>query len=420
MTLIVVGVSHQATPLEVRERLAFPIPEIGPALDQLQHFAHEGVLLSTCNRTEIYADVGHARTGREALVRFLAEARGMAPGEITGTAFSLGEVEAIRHLFRVSAGVESMIVGEPQILGQIRTAFGLARERQSLSASMSRLFEQALAVGKRVRAETRISQSAVSLSYAAVELAREVLGDLQDRTVLVIGAGKMGDLTVQTLRAHGVSRLMVASRGMESAVRLAQRLGGEPRTLADLGQALVDADIVISSTAAGHHVLEADTVARAQQARGGRMLLLVDIAVPRDIDPAAGDLDNVRLFNIDELESICDRNMDLRRRELPVVESLIDDEVAKFESWRESREIAPVISALVDRAEGIRQVELERALARLNGLSERDRNVVQALTVSLVNKLLHTPITRLKEHGTTESARTYARTVTDLFALVDE
>lgn len=420
MTLIVVGVSHQATPLDVRERLAFPLPEIRPALDQLQHFVHEGVLLSTCNRTEIYADVGHARTGREALVRFLAEARGMAPAEITDTAFSLGEVDAVRHLFRVSAGVESMIVGEPQILGQIRSAFELARTHQSLSASMSRLFEQALAVGKRVRTETAIAQNAVSLSYAAVALARDVLGDLRDRTVLVIGAGKMGDLAVQTLRAHGVNRLMVASRVMASAARLAARLGGAPRTLANIEEALVEADIVISSTAAGHHVLEAETVARAQAARNGRLLLLVDIAVPRDIDPAAGRLNNVHLYNIDELESICARNMELRRLELPRVETLISEEVARFESWRENREIAPVISALVDRAEGIRQAELERALARLAGLSERDRNVVQALTVSLVNKLLHTPIMRLKEHGTTESARTYARTVTDLFALVDE
>ena len=248
-------------------------------------YAHEGVILSTCNRTEIYADVGHARSGAQALIRFLAETREVPIDELQATTFALSQEDTVRHLFRVSAGLESMVVGEPQILGQIRSAFEAARETQELSAAMSRLFEQALSVGKRVRTETDIARNAVSVSFAAVELAREVHGDLTGRTALVIGAGKMGELTVRTIRAHGISPPIVASRGEASARKLAERLGGEPCTLDSLDQALIDADIVISSTASGQHVLEAPAVERILKARNGRSLLLVDIAVPRDIDP---------------------------------------------------------------------------------------------------------------------------------------
>jgi glutamyl-tRNA reductase len=326
----------------------------------------------------------------------------------------------VRHLFRVSAGLDSMIIGEPQILGQIRGAFEVARQHQSLSPSMSRLFEQALSVGKRVRTETEISRSAVSVSYAAVELAREVFGDLHGRTALVIGAGKMGELTVRTLRSHGVSRLIVGSRGMASAERLARRLGGDPCSLDQIHDALSDSDIVISSTASGQHVLHANDVERAMSRRMDRSMLIVDIAVPRDVAPEAGDVSNVHLFNIDDLEDICSRNLETRRLELPQAELLIDDEVARFEAWRESREITPLIRSLVSHAETIRQSELDRALARLSSLSERDRNVVQALSVALVNKILHDPITRLKTVPPEHDSRVYARTVRDLFSLADE
>lgn len=420
MTLVVVGVSHHHTPLELRERLAFPPTEIGPALVRLGEFAHEGVILSTCNRTEIYARVGHPRSGSESLLRFLAEIRAVPVAEVKATSESYCQREAVRHLFRVSAGLESMVVGEPQILGQIRTAFDAARKNQTLSPTMSRLFEQALATGKRVRTETDIARNAVSTSYAAVDLARDVLGDLRGKTVLVIGAGKMGELTVRTLRAHGVDRLIVASRGLASAQKLATRLGGEPCTLAELDDALCQADIVISSTASGAHVLEADHVRRCMEQRPDRSLLLIDIAVPRDIAPDAGDMANVHLYNIDDLEDICVKNLDVRRQELPLAESVIEEEIARFESWRDSREITPLIRSLVDRAETIRQSELERALARLSGLSDRDRNVVQALSVALVNKLLHDPITRLKANGSERDGRGYARTVRDLFCLADD
>jgi glutamyl-tRNA reductase len=420
MTLIVVGVSHHNTPLELRERLAFPPETLASAIEQLSQFAHEGVIVSTCNRTEIYADVGHARSGSEALIRFLADSRDVPENDLKGSAITLSQLEAVRHLFRVSSGLDSMIIGEPQILGQIRGAFEVARQHQSLSSTMSRLFEQALATGKRVRTETDISRSAVSVSYAAVELAREVFGDLHGRTALVIGAGKMGELTVRTLRSHGVSRLIVGSRGLASAERLARRLGGDPCALDQIHDALSDSDIVISSTASGQHILEAADVERAMSQRTDRSMLIVDIAVPRDVAPEAGRLSNVHLFNIDDLEDICCRNIETRRLEMPQAELLIDDEVARFESWRESREITPLIQSLVNHAESIRQSELDRALARLSSLSERDRNVVQALSVALVNKLLHDPITRLKTGSSEHDGRVYARTVRDLFRLADE
>jgi glutamyl-tRNA reductase len=420
VTLVVVGVSHHNTPLELRERLAFPPETLAASLVRLGEFAHEGVILSTCNRTEIYADVGHARSGIEALLRFLADARDVPVDELRSTAMMLSQDEAVRHLFRVSSGLDSMIIGEPQILGQIRTAFEVARRHQALSAMMSRLFEQALAAGKRVRTETEISKSAASVSYAAVELAREVFGDLNGRTALVIGAGKMGELTVRTLKSHGVSRLIVGSRGMASAERLARRLGGEPCVLDQIHDALSESDIVISSTSSGQHVLEAADVERAMAHRVDRSMLIVDIAVPRDVAPDAGEVSNVHLFNIDDLEKICSRNIETRRLELPQAEVLIEEEVSRFDAWRESREITPLIRSLVTHAESIRQSELDRALARLSGLSERDRNVVQAMSVALVNKLLHEPITRLKTGSVEHDSRAYARTVRDLFSLADE
>ncbi|MFN0071728.1 MAG: glutamyl-tRNA reductase [Chloroflexota bacterium] len=420
MTLVVVGVSHHNTPLTLRERLAFPPDELGAAVLRLGQFAHEGVILSTCNRTEIYADVGHPRSGREALIRFLADSRDVPVEDLQSSATSFGQQDAVRHLFRVSAGLDSMIVGEPQILGQLRTSFEVARQHQSLSATMSRLFEQALATGKRVRTETDIARNAVSISYAAVDLARNVLQDLHGKTALVIGAGKMGELTVRTLRAHGISQLIVASRGLASAQRLAERLGGEPCTLEAIDIALAAADIVISSTASGTHILEAADVERCMAMRPNRSMLVVDIAVPRDIAPEVAGIPNVHLYNIDDLEDICSRNLTVRQLELPRAEQLIEEEVARFESWRESREIAPLIRSLVGHAESIRQAELERALARLAGLSDRDRNVVQALSVALVNKLLHDPITRLKASAPDHDGRAYARTVRDLFSLAED
>jgi glutamyl-tRNA reductase len=420
VTLVVVGVSHHNTPLELRERLAFPPDTLGSSLERLSEFAHEGVILSTCNRTEIYAEVGHAHSGSEALLRFLADARDVPVDELRTSASMLSQLEAVRHLFKVSAGLDSMIIGEPQILGQIRTAFEVARQQQALSATMSRLFEQALATGKRVRTETDISRSAVSVSYAAVQLAREVLGDLNGRTALVIGAGKMGELTVRTLKSHGVSRLIVGSRGMASAERLARRLGGEPCVLDHIHAALSDSDIVISSTASGQHILEGADVERAMAHRVDRSMLIVDIAVPRDVAPEAGEVSNVHLFNIDDLEDICSRNIETRRLELPQAELLIEEEVSRFDAWRESREVTPLIRSLVSHAESIRQSELDRALARLSGLSERDRNVVQAMSVALVNKLLHEPITRLKSGTEEHDSRVYARAVRDLFSLAEE
>lgn len=420
MTLLAVGVSHQATPVAVRERLAYRPDELGSALETLNSYVHEGVLLSTCNRTEIYAMVGHAHSGRAALLRFLSDSRGIPEQAFEPSSFAHVQEDAAQHLFRVAAGLESMVIGEPQILGQVRSAFDRARTHMQLGPTLSRLFHQALAVGKRARTESDIARSAASVSYAAVELARSTLGELRGRTVLIMGAGKMGQLAVRTLRSKGVHRLLVASRSLASARRLASQLGGEPLKFDALIDALQRADIVISSTAAGGFVLEYQTVHDAMQHRNGRPLLLIDIAVPRDIDPSVATVPGVHLSNIDDLESVCRQNLEVRRQETLKVEPLIGEEVERFAVWRESREVAPVIQALVQRAEGIRQAELERTLARLGSLSDRDRNVVSALSVSLMNKLLHEPIVRLKERGNGHDGRGYVRALSDLFRLAEE
>jgi glutamyl-tRNA reductase len=310
-----------------------------------------------------------------------------------------------------------MILGEGQILRQVREACDRANRRQPVGPILARLFDRAVVTGKRARTETAIARGAVSVSQAAVELARQSLVSLSEATVLVVGAGKMGGLAARALRERGAERVLVTNRTVERADGLADRLGGEAWPFEALDEALTRADIVISSTASEDYVITTHQLSEVLTRREGKPLAIVDIAVPRDVEPSAGDLDGVHLFNIDDLRSVCENGLELRRREVDRVETIVDDELERYIRWWEARELAPTISALVGKAERIRQEELTRALGRLGSLSERDANAVNALTVAIVNKMLHAPIVRLKERGSGLDGNHYLHAVRELFDL---
>ena len=419
MELVVVGLNHKTAPVEVRERLAFAPTQQEAALVALLRRAAEGVVLSTCNRAEVYAVVQRADAGFQDLVGFLGEFHGLAKESYALHLYCKQGSEAIGHLFAVAAGLDSMICGEPQILGQIRTAYEFSATHHAVGPVLSWAFHHALKVGKQVRSDTNISRKAVSVSYAAVELARRCLGDLAGHAGLVVGAGKMGELTARTLLDNGLSSIVVTNRTYARAAELAASLGGQAAEFARLPNLVAEADVVVTSTGASGFVLTATLVKQAMQARGGRPLLLIDIAVPRDVDPLVQQLDDVSLFNIDDLQAVCAVNLEERQREVARAREIVDAEVEAFEAWWQSLEAVPTISALRQRAERIRQAELQKALGRMGDLTERQRATLEALTSAIVNKLLHQPTTRLKAQSDGRSADR-VRALRELFALDEQ
>ena len=418
--LIVVGLSHQAAPVEVRERLAFSSAQQREALPLLLQRVREAAILSTCNRTEIYAVADQAEAGVQEVEAFLEEFHRVPRSSYQPYLYRCRGREAASHLFRVASGLDSMILGEPQILGQVRECYETAVERNAAGPILSRAFHQALKVGKQVRNRTDICRSAVSVSYAAVELARRVLGSLDNRSVLLIGAGRMGELAAQAMADDRATRVVVTNRTYARAADLAAQLGGEAAEFERLPRLLGEADVVITSTGAPSFILTPAVVREALRGRGERPLVLIDIAVPRDVDPEVKGLPNVWLHDIDDLQSVCVANLEERRKEVSRAQEIVEGEVEAFQVWWSSLPTVPTISALRQRAEDIRQVELQEALNRLGDLNGRQREVVDALSCTIVNKILHRPITRLKERGGCPHGAEYARVLRELFALPGE
>lgn len=416
MLIGLLGLNHKTAPVEVRERVAFEKAGLRDALRALREHCPEGFILSTCNRMEVYGLIGHQEKGRRKLVQFLSEYHNIPARELHDHLYFHHQVSAIRHLFSVAAGLDSMILGEPQILNQLKVAFEVASTSGATGTILSRLLRQALRVGKRARSETGISRHAISISYAAVQLAHECLGDLSQSEVLVVGTGEMGELTARILINGGVRSVVIANRTFASASELAKRLGGEPIEFYQLGQALERADVVISATGAPGYVIDATRMKDILQRRA-RPLLLIDIAVPRDIDPAVRSLENALLHDIDDLERICSENLLHRQREIEKVQVIIDQEVEEFIQWWNSIEVIPTIKALVAHVEAIRETELAKTLPKLAGLSERELSAVVALTHAIAGKVLHRPITRMKQGKRSEDGYDYARAVKELFGL---
>jgi len=406
MSLVLVGTSHRLAPVEVREQVALD-PEAAAELARRLAAGGEAVCLSTCNRTELYLAHSDSEQTEERAVSALAG------GE--QELYRLRDEAAALHLFRVAAGLDSMVPGEGEILGQVRAAY----EAGTCGPVLDRLFRQALHAGKKVRTETAIGESPASVSSAAAALAQQVFGELGGCRVLLVGAGEVSDLAARSLAARGAAITGVASRTLERAQALAERFGARAVPLDRVAEELARADVVVSSTSSPGIVLDRGAVAAAVEGRKGRPLFLIDLAVPRDVDPAVSELDACYLYDIDDLQAVVSESLSGRRREAPRAEAIVAQEAARFRDWLASLDVVPAIASLRERAEQIRSGELAKAEGRLGGLSESERRTVESLTTQIVNKLLHLPIVRMKQAAATEGAG-YVDVARDLFGLGEE
>ena len=415
--LFTVGLSHRTAPVELRECVDFSRGGAGEALAALagRGISKEMVVLSTCNRAEIYAVAGPE--GPDAVARFFAEYHELPLARLTEHLYVRRGDEAARHLFRVAAGLDSLVVGEPQILGQVKTAYSTASDRGYTSAIVNRLFHTAFTVGKRVRSETGLSEGAVSVSYAAIALAKKIFGDLTGLSVLILGAGGMAKLTGTHLRTQRVRQITIASRTLTAAERLARQLEGRAVAWSELTEVLSTADIVITATGAVDPVLTRATVQEVMRPRRQRPLFIIDIALPRDVEASVGNLDQVFLYNIDDLQGIVKENLTRRSGELERAEKIVDEEVGRFMAWLQAREVIPTVVALRDRFESIRQAELARLEPKLAGLTPEARARVEEITHLLVQKLLLTPTEQLKSVRDEVQVATYSDALNRLFDL---
>jgi glutamyl-tRNA reductase len=417
--VVAVGISHATAPLELRERLALDGPAalgVARAL-QASGGACEAVALSTCNRTELYMYARDSLAAGQAALELLAGRAGCSPAALAPSTYSFSGEAAIAHLFRVVASLDSMVLGEYQIVAQVREAYDAAREGGCTSVVFNRLFRHALEVGKRVRTETAIGEKPVSVSSAAVELAEQVFGRLDDTTALIIGAGETGELTATHLRARGVHDILVTNRTFEAARDMERRVGGRAVPFEDLEGHLAAADIVISSTSAPHFVVTRERVQRAARRRRGRPLFFIDIAVPRDLDPAIADLDGVFLYDIDDLEHVVARNRAEREKEAVKAEAIVAEELTQVDAWLRTLEVVPTIATLREAVEQIREGELRRLGSRLADLDDDQRAQVELLTSSIVNKILHLPTVTMKQVAGRDECYLYVDAVRTLFGL---
>jgi glutamyl-tRNA reductase len=419
MYIVVVGVNHRTAPVEIREKLYFPENTLPGNLKQL--ISDPGltscVIISTCNRTEIYVTAYNLDGGLQATWNFLSQYSGLDISEIKNYTFCHTLYDAIRHLYRVASGLDSMVLGETQILGQVRRAFESSMTAETSNTITNTLFKQAVTVGKRVRVETEISKNAVSVSYVALELARQKYGDLKGRSVLIVGAGEMSELTAKYLVEDGVSLVIVANRSYQNAVQLAEKFNGKAIHFEELYQQMQTVDIVISSTAASHYVIHYQDVLQLINENPDKKLMLIDIAMPRDIDPLTGTIPGVSLSDIDSLQSVVDNNLDKRRQAAVVAEGIIEEELNNFMKWLSTLFVIPTITALKDRGEVIKNKELQRACNRLKGLSEQEQKIICSMANSIVNQLIHLPIIRIKEYASTTQGHLYTEVLQNLFDL---
>jgi len=413
MQLAIVGVSHKTAPVEIRERLAFPSDKMRGALEALMTRAKAGeaMILSTCNRVEIVAEGPSEELVRE----FLYEYHRIQADALSDHVYCLQNAEAIRHVFRVTSSLDSMMIGEPQILGQVKEAFRIANDAGTIGTNLSALMNKAFAVAKRVRSETGISQSAVSISYAAVELARQIFRDLTGKTVMIIGASKMGELAAKHLKRNGVSSVLVTNRTFEKAVEVAKVFEGAAIPFEHFTDHLDRADIVITSTGAPHFVITKPMAERMIKVRKNKPVFLIDIAVPRDIDPAVNEIDNVFVYDIDDLQQVIDENLKERMKEAHRAEEIVEGEVRAFCTKMQTRSVVPTIVEMRDSLDKMRREEIERYRAKLKGFTPEQMALIDQLTESMVNKILHHPTMQLKGMADDPRGPEFAETVRKLF-----
>jgi glutamyl-tRNA reductase len=422
MNIVVVGLSHKTAPLEIRERIAFAPNRIEEPLRKLVSLRDvtEAVILSTCNRVEVYAATRDIAGAIGRVKRFLAEYHDMSFDTLDQHLYGLHGESAIRHVFRVAASLDSMVMGEPQILGQVKSAYGYAAEYQTSGIILNRFLHKAFSVAKRVRTETRIASSAVSVAFAAVELAKKIFDDLSDKTVMLIGAGEMGELAAKHFINSGVQGALVANRTLERGEKLASEFGGKVVAFDDMFDHLHKADIVLSSTGAPQHIIKPKQVAEVIRRRKMKPMFFIDIAVPRDIDPKVNELENVYLYNTDDLQGIVEFNRRQRAVEAEKAEEIVAQEIGQFFSWLSSLEVTPTIVALRSRFEEVSKYELGRTIAGWRDLRPEDQKRLEALTDAIIGKLLHGPISVLKQNRQGNRSDLYVDSLRQLFDLKTE
>ena len=418
-TLLALGISHQTAELAVRERLALPEGRSASVLREIVRHdeIHEAVAISTCNRTEMYLVTGDSVEAESAALASMARHAGIRPTELMSAIYSLRDDDAVRHLFEVASGLDSMIVGEAEVQGQVKRAYELALVEGVTGPISNRLFRDALAAGKRARTETSISRAQTSVSSVAVELARAALGDLERSSVLVIGAGENGELAARAFHDRGVPAVFVANRRYDRAIGLAQRFGGKAVRFEDMLPRLLETDIVISSTASPHQIVGREDLAEVMEHRQGRPLLVIDIAVPRDIDPAVRDVPGVTLYDMDDLQRQVAQNLSSREAEARRARTIVEEEVERFAAWRASLDVIPTIAALRERGDAIVEEVLRENHGRWVGLADEDRERVAMLARAVVSRLLHEPTLRLKGASIDGESYVYVQAVRELFGL---
>lgn len=399
MKILVIGLNHKTADVDVRERLAFNGQKLEEGLIKIRELPgiHEAMILSTCNRVEIYSDVGDLEKAPDTIMTFLSEFHEMDKPAIERSFYTYTGDDAVRHIFRVASSLDSMVVGEPQILGQIKDAFEFALEKKTTGILLNRLMKKAISVAKRVRTETKISENAVSISFAAVELARKIFTDLSEMSFMLLGAGEMAELAAKHMMSSGVREVVVVNRTYERGCELAREFEGRAVRFEELLKELVHTDIIICSTGAPSYILRKDEMHKAMKERRQRPVFIIDISVPRNIDPEINSLDNVYLYDVDDLQSVVDTNITERKKEAERAEKIIEEEIEAFHKWLISLDSIPTVVALREKAETIKKDELERLINKLPNLGEKERRLIEYMASAIVNKLIHPPTIAIKE-----------------------
>jgi len=419
VSLVVIGLNHRTAPLDLLERMSIDDSRLTKALVDLVDRPHvtEAVILSTCNRTEVYAYVEKFHGAYQDVREFLSAITYQPPESFSDHLYTHYDDETVRHLFRVASGLDSAVVGENEVLGQVRRAWETSQHEHAAGPVLAPLFRHAVETGKRARTETTISRNIASVSQAAIAMARQRLGSLEGISVLVLGAGEMGEGLVRSLDDAGPASISIANRTWDNAVELAGRVGATPVRLPELTTTLVGVDLLVTSTGASSLMVEANDLSALMTRREGRPLLIVDIAVPRDVDPAAGSIDGITLLDMDDLRAFADSGIRERQREVSAVEVIIEQEVERYMAYATAREVAPLIAALHGRADEIRDSELDRFANRLHDLSPKEREAVEALVQGIIGKMLYRPTVRLKDAAGTARGERLADALRDLFDL---
>ena len=419
MHIVIVGLSHKTAPVEIREKLAFAPTAMEQPLQKMLGLptVAEGLIVSTCNRVELCAATKEPDAAIAALRRFLAVHHEVAPNEVDEYLYDYQGEEAIRHLFRVASSLDSMVLGEPQILGQIKTAYGYAAEFKTAGLILNRFLHKAFSVAKRVRTETAIASNAVSVSFAAVELARKIFDRLDDKAVMIIGAGEMCELAARHFVTNGVDKVLVTNRTFERAEKLATEFNGKAVPFEHFVDHLAATDIVLTSTGAPNFILGQRQMEDVLHRRKNRPMFLIDIAVPRDIDPKVNDIDNAYLYDVDDLQGVVQANLKERKKEAGKAEAIVEQEIGQFHQWLANLEVKPTIIALRRKFEDIRQQELEKTFGNLKDLSTKQRKSIEAMATAMINKILHPPTSLLKQTQEETSGEDYVDAVRRLFDL---